>query len=380
MLPVLSTKRLVLRPYQPADLDALHALWTTPQVRQYLWDDIVISRERAAEEVQRGLENEARHGIGYWAIESAQREHLVGFCGFRPVDQGPEIELMYGLSQEWWGQGLATEACEALLQWLWDSTPFPRVFARTDPPNLRSLAVMVRLGMRLYSTTPTMISYVLERPRLARHLSFRDKQLGQAPDVWEHTDLETLVLSGNGLREVPEALGRLKSLRMLDLGHNQLAHLPEELGDIEGLSDFLYLNDNRLFELPSSLRKLAKLRYLNISQNQFAILPDCICRMANLLELRADANQMTSLPDSIAELKRLRELHLRDNRLTFLPEAIGRLSELRYLDLRGNLLRSLPAGIATLPHLEKLDLRWVSSLAAPAWLAELEQHGCLVYR
>jgi hypothetical protein len=40
----------------------------------------------------------------------------------------------------------------------------------------------------------------------------------------------------------------------------------------------------------------------------------------------------------------------------------------------------LPETLATLPRLEKLDLRWVDSLESPRWLAELEAHGCVVYR
>src|SRR6516165_6505022 len=39
--------------------------------------------------------------------------------------------------------------------------------------------------------------------------------------------LEALILADNGLTEVSEQLGRLRHLRTLDLGHNQLAALPE---------------------------------------------------------------------------------------------------------------------------------------------------------
>ena len=81
------------------------------------------------------------------------------------------------------------------------------------------------------------------------------------PDsVWQQTELESLVLAENGLSEVSEQIGRLKRLRMLDLGHNKLTRLPEGLADIEGLSDFLYLHDHPLASLPLSLGKLTKLR------------------------------------------------------------------------------------------------------------------------
>ena len=79
--------------------------------------------------------------------------------------------------------------------------------------------------------------------------------------MWEQTELETLVLADNGLSEVSEQIGRLKRLRVLDLGHNELTQVPDALADLDGLTDFLYLHDNRLASLPPSLDRLTKLRY-----------------------------------------------------------------------------------------------------------------------
>lgn len=163
MLPVISTARLLLTPFRATDIDRLLALWTEPAVRRFLWDDIVIPRARAAEEVTRGLESEEQFGIGYWIIELNHGKGLAGFCGFRFIDKGPEIELMYGLRQNHWGRGLATEASRAILRWLWESTGHQRVFARTDSSNQGSVALMKRLRMRFESATPSLITYVLER-------------------------------------------------------------------------------------------------------------------------------------------------------------------------------------------------------------------------
>ena len=57
-----------------------------------------------------------------------------------------------------------------------------------------------------------------------RHLNLWKQHLGIVPEsVWAETNLETLVLADNDLTEVSEEIGRLTNLRMLDLGHNQLA-------------------------------------------------------------------------------------------------------------------------------------------------------------
>jgi len=168
-LPVIRTQRLVLRPWAREDVDALHALWTAPEVRRYLWDDVVIPRGIAEQLVDSHLATADQHGIGYWALHeqlpAAPAEALIiGFCGFRFIGDGPEIELMYGLQAGHWGKGFATEACLAAIEFLWRSTGFQQVYARTDPPNEASVRVMQRLGMAHESSTQSTITYVLRRP------------------------------------------------------------------------------------------------------------------------------------------------------------------------------------------------------------------------
>lgn len=143
----IDTARLRLRPYRESDLDALHALWTDPQVRRYLWDDRVIERALAADVMRASIVGTAAEGFGHWAVCPAGGDALIGFCGFRRLDDGPEVELLYGLAPAHWRRGLATEAARAMLRFGFEHVGFARVFALTDAPNTASVAVMQRLGM-----------------------------------------------------------------------------------------------------------------------------------------------------------------------------------------------------------------------------------------
>ncbi len=166
-LPVMRTQRLWLRPWTREDIDPLHALWTAPEVRRYLWDDVVITRETADQIVDSHLATADRHAIGYWAIHVSPVSAptpIAGFCGFRFIGDGSGIELMYGLRNESWGRGFATEACRSAIEYLWRSTEFHLVYARTDPPNKGSVRVMRRLGMTLVSIDASTVMYVLRRP------------------------------------------------------------------------------------------------------------------------------------------------------------------------------------------------------------------------
>jgi RimJ/RimL family protein N-acetyltransferase len=148
MSTALRTARLYLRPFQPTDVEALHRLWTDPGVRKYLWDDQLISVERAAEVVESSLADWSTRQYGLWVVCLLDSEEIIGFCGFRSGEAGEFPELLYGLYPSYWGKGLATEASRAALHYIFDQLGFERVWAATDPPNVASVRVLERLGMQ----------------------------------------------------------------------------------------------------------------------------------------------------------------------------------------------------------------------------------------
>ena len=146
-LPTLRTNRLVLEPFRREDIDELHALWADADVRRYLWDDEIISRERAVETVEAALRAADANGVGMWTVrESAQPSELIGFCGLRGVSE-VDVELLYGLSPRYWRRGFATEAASVVLQYAFCELRLARVVAAADPDNRRSFGVLERLGM-----------------------------------------------------------------------------------------------------------------------------------------------------------------------------------------------------------------------------------------
>jgi len=123
-----------------------------------------LSRDQVVEAIESHLATAADFKIGFWIISTGQDRPAAGFCGFRFHEGKTEIELLYGLLPEYWGRGFATESSRAVLEYLWRNTAFPRVWAQTDTPHTKSIAVLERLGMRRTSSTATTISFVMERP------------------------------------------------------------------------------------------------------------------------------------------------------------------------------------------------------------------------
>ena len=151
----ISTERLELRLWDLADVAALHALWTDAQVRRFLWDGDVIPLEKAEEVVRAGIASFERHGFGFWGVREKGREDLVGFAGFRFVEPGGDVEIVYGVDPGLRGRGYATEAAAALLEWAFRETALTEVFAGADAPNHASLRVMEKLEMRYHGPRPT---------------------------------------------------------------------------------------------------------------------------------------------------------------------------------------------------------------------------------
>jgi RimJ/RimL family protein N-acetyltransferase len=87
--PVFNTARLRLTPATESDLEELWTLWTEPQVREFLWDDVTIQRDDASKMI-RDCEALAARGLGLWRI--LQREAfgapVLPFLPSRVADNG----------------------------------------------------------------------------------------------------------------------------------------------------------------------------------------------------------------------------------------------------------------------------------------------------
>jgi RimJ/RimL family protein N-acetyltransferase len=169
--PTLHTERLRLRPFASGDVDLLHAHWTDPDVRRWLWDGNVIAREQAVAIVEESIDSFERRRFGFWVIEADAA--FVGFTGLRAIPDAADIELYYGLERAHWGHGYATEASRTVLRYGFDVAGLDPIYIRTDGPNLASVEVMKRLGAEYVRTDPigafgSTIVYVMRRGAPAR--------------------------------------------------------------------------------------------------------------------------------------------------------------------------------------------------------------------
>ncbi len=149
--PFLS-QRLAIREFAAGDLPALAALLADPEVMQYSWRGPLDLK--SSQTVLAGFQRVYReHGFGKWALHLRATNEFVGYCGLEPCPAGaPEgFELGYRLAPRFWGQGLASEATEAVVRHIFATTQLPRLFAFLEPANVASVRVLGKAGFQRIS-------------------------------------------------------------------------------------------------------------------------------------------------------------------------------------------------------------------------------------
>jgi len=147
--PTLRTGRLLLRRWRAADREPFAALNADPEVMRHFPGPL--SRTASDELVDRIEAGFDADGYGLWAVELADGDGFVGFTGLTRVTFDapftPAVEVGWRLARAAWGRGYATEAARAAMRFGFTGAGLREIVSFTAPGNVRSRAVMQRLGM-----------------------------------------------------------------------------------------------------------------------------------------------------------------------------------------------------------------------------------------
>jgi RimJ/RimL family protein N-acetyltransferase len=155
-IPTLTTPRLVLRPFVPADLDELalihseESFWWYPRREG-------MDREETAQFLARMLERYESDGFGIEALTDRGSGAMIGWAGLAVPHFLPEIlpavEVGWRLSGPYRGRGLATEIGAAAVEFGFTAGGLDRIVSIYEPENVASGRVMERLGFTHWLTT-----------------------------------------------------------------------------------------------------------------------------------------------------------------------------------------------------------------------------------
>lgn len=146
----LRTERLSLRPVTMGDLDAIHAHRSMPTVALYLPHE-PHSREDTVALLERMTEQSALSEPGQWLDLAVELDgaRVVGEVVLKwDADDQRQGEIGFAFHPSVKGTGVATEATIAVLRMAFEQFGWHRVIGICDILNLRSSALMERVGMR----------------------------------------------------------------------------------------------------------------------------------------------------------------------------------------------------------------------------------------
>ncbi|MDN7243906.1 GNAT family N-acetyltransferase [Planococcus shenhongbingii] len=95
---------------------------------------------------------------GSWVVIRKSDDLIIGDAGFKGKSNSKkEVEVGYGLLEQYWNMGYATEAVEALIQWALKTTAVDKVVAETEVDNIGSIRVLEKVKMKKTKETDSMI-------------------------------------------------------------------------------------------------------------------------------------------------------------------------------------------------------------------------------
>jgi RimJ/RimL family protein N-acetyltransferase len=146
----ISTPRLLLRQWRDSDLAPFVLMGQDAEVTKFLLQPLSPQESEGMAERCKVLISE--RGWGFWAAEDVSSGSFIGFIGLHiPLPAwpcSPCVEIGWRLARPYWGKGLATEGAKAALDFAFNKLELPEVVSFTALANVRSEAVMKRLGMK----------------------------------------------------------------------------------------------------------------------------------------------------------------------------------------------------------------------------------------
>ncbi|KAL7622624.1 hypothetical protein AAE478_008137 [Parahypoxylon ruwenzoriense] len=234
------------------------------------------------------------------------------------------------------------------------------------PMGLRRLQLLTSLNLASNKLTNNCLEII------SQLTTIRDLKLGNNllygrmdEDVFANLqNLEILDLHGNNISSLPDGVGKLVRLRMLNLNENAFETLPFEslsklpltellarknklrgtlIGPgVESLPQLQILdvaaNQIQLISDSTQSLKLPSLHQFTISMNRVSALPD-VSSWTSLLTINADENSITAFPEGFTSLEKLRHVDFSSNDIRVIPPEVARMDALAMLRITGNPLK-----------------------------------------
>jgi len=149
---ILETERLCLRELRASDRDELATILCDPLSMVYYPAPFTIQQVEAW--ITWNIENYKKYHHGLWAVILKESNAFLGDCGITMQDIEGELlpELGYHIKKDYCGNGYATEAAGACMEYAFSTLGYQSLFTYTKHDNSPSRRVAEKIGMTFVRT------------------------------------------------------------------------------------------------------------------------------------------------------------------------------------------------------------------------------------
>ena len=150
---VLQTERLLIRRVTDDDAPFILTLLNEPSFLRYIGDKNVRNLEDAREYIRNGpVASYELHGFGLCLVQLKDSHTAIGMCGLLKRDELPDADIGFAFLPDFWNQGFAFEAANAVLHDARERLKLPRILAIVNPDNDASIKLLQKLGLKFERT------------------------------------------------------------------------------------------------------------------------------------------------------------------------------------------------------------------------------------
>ena len=146
MNTIITTERLILRPFEDNDFEAYKEMLQDESVYKWLGDRKQRSDEQVLKMMQYFNHKSSSDGHGVYAVALKSNNRLIGHAGTSFLKDLERTEYLYAFSKTHWGNGYATEIGQAYIPYYHKLTGDTTLIAIAYQGNLKSAHVLEKLG------------------------------------------------------------------------------------------------------------------------------------------------------------------------------------------------------------------------------------------
>ncbi|MFI1744136.1 GNAT family N-acetyltransferase [Thalassobellus sediminis] len=153
MIPIIETKRLILREFNLNDYKEVYEFGSNTEVNKYTGDKVIESLNTAKEIIKNvWYKDYFKYGYGRWAVIYKPENRIIGFAGLKYLPEFNETDIGFRFLPKYWGMGLASEASNKIIEYGFEKLKLNRIIGIALAENIASCKVLEKIGLILYKT------------------------------------------------------------------------------------------------------------------------------------------------------------------------------------------------------------------------------------